>query len=220
MRVAAVLFDLDNTLWQRDGAVRRVAFAQHAAFSQLASVPADIYVERLITLDDRGRADKSLAYQQIVTDFGLPVDLVSPLRDHFWATYQTFCEPVPDAVPALTALRASGIRTGIITNGTIAVQEPKIAGLGLAPLMDVILVSEREGIRKPDAEIFHRALQRVGVTPSDAWFVGDHPEFDVRGAAEAGLTAVLVRSWAESAPHAAYSITALSQLLPLLQLGT
>src|SRR4029450_665152 len=67
------------------------------------------------------------------------------------------------------------------------VQEAKISRLGVSGLMDVVLISEREGVRKPDAEIFHRALGRLGVSPSDAWFVGDNPEDDVAGAAAAGL---------------------------------
>lgn len=212
----AILFDLDNTLWHRDVAVKRVAAAQHAAFTELAAVRADAYADRLLTLDDRGRAEKALVYEQIVKDFGLPADLASELRHHFWSSYKECCELAPEALPLLSALRAGGIKTGIITNGTMAVQDAKIAGLGLAPLMDVILVSEREGVRKPDREIFDRALSRLGVTASEAWFVGDHPEADIQGAAGAGLTAVWVRSWVDAAPHAAYAIDTLDQLLPLL----
>jgi putative hydrolase of the HAD superfamily len=213
----AVLFDLDNTLWSRDDAVRRLATTQHSAFAELAVVPVAQYAQRVIALDDRGRVDKSVVYQQIVRDFDLPDALAVALYDHFWTMYATFCEPVPDAVAVLTALRAAGFKTGIVTNGTVAIQDPKIAGLGLAPFMDVILVSEREGIRKPDSAIFHRAVTRSGVEPSEAWFVGDHPDADVRGAAEAGLTAVWLRSWADAAPYAAHTISALSELLPLLQ---
>jgi putative hydrolase of the HAD superfamily len=219
IRPRAVLFDLDNTLWRRDEAITRLAAAQHRAFTELAPVRGADYVRRLIDLDDRGRADKSLVYTQIVREFDLPVDLVAPLYDHFWSTYATFCEPVPDAVPVLTALRAAGIKTGIITNGTVAIQDPKIAALGLVPMMDVILVSEREGIRKPERAMFHRALGRIGVEATESWFVGDHPDADVRGAAEAGLTAVWLRSWADAAPYASHSIATLSELLSLAAVG-
>ena len=197
-----VLFDLDNTLWSRDAAVLRLAAAQHAAFAELASVPLDAYVHRLITVDDRGRTDKGLMYQQIVSEFDLPGGLVPTLRDHFWDTYQSFCTPAADAVPVLKALRGAGIKTGIITNGTVAVQDQKIVALGLDAWVDVILVSEREGVRKPEAEMFFRAVDRLSVEPRDAWFVGDHPDADVRGAAEAGMTAVLIRTWVQSAPDA------------------
>ena len=76
------------------------------------------------------------------------------LRTHFWTHFKNYFEPVPDAFGVLTALRAAGLKTGIITNGSIAAQDAKISGLGLAPLMDVILISEREGISKPDQQSF------------------------------------------------------------------
>jgi len=216
VEVRAVLFDLDHTLWERDAAVRRLFTAQHAGFATLAAVPREEYVERMVMLDEHGVADKTAMYEQVVREFGLQPSLADALRTHFWANFKNYFEPVSDALKVLHALRAAGFKTGIITNGSIAAQDAKISGLGLAPLMDVILVSEREGVRKPDRAIFQRALDRLGVHPGAAWFVGDHPEFDVRGAAEAGLTAVWVRSWAKEAPQATYTISALSDLLPLL----
>lgn len=215
-KVHAVLFDLDHTLWERDTAVRRLVAAQYDGSAALAAVPRDEYVERVLMLDDHGTADKKAMYEQVVREFGLQPSLAEELRTHFWANFKNYFEPVPDAFTVLNALRAAGLKTGIITNGSVAAQDAKISGLGLAPLMDVILVSEREGISKPDRAIFHRALDRLGVRPGAAWFVGDHPEFDVRGAAEAGLTAVWVRSWADAAPHATHTISALGELLPLL----
>jgi putative hydrolase of the HAD superfamily len=81
--------------------------------------------------------------------------------------------------------------------------------------MDTVLTSEREGVRKPDAAIFDRALTRLGVDAASAWFVGDHPDADIRGASQAGLTAVWRKSWRE-AVHATHTITALDELIPLL----
>lgn len=216
VEVQAVLFDLDHTLWERDAAVRRLFTAQHAGFAPLAAVPREEYVERIVMLDEHGVADKTAMYEQVVREFGLQPSLADALRTHFWANFKNYFEPVPDAFRVLNGLRAAGFKTGIITNGSIAAQDAKISGLGLAPLMDVILISEREGVSKPDQAIFQRALDRLGVHPGAAWFVGDHPEFDVRGAAEAGLTAVWVRSWATAAPQATYTISTLSELLPLL----
>jgi putative hydrolase of the HAD superfamily len=52
---------------------------------------------------------------------------------------------------------------------------------------DVVLISEAEGVRKPSAEIFRRALQRCEVEAGESVFVGDHPETDIEGARHAGL---------------------------------
>ena len=70
--------------------------------------------------------------------------------------------------------------------------------------MDVVLISEREGVRKPDREIFARALRRLELQADESWYVGDHPDVDIRGAADAGLAAVwrLTPYWPEPvAPH-------------------
>ncbi|HEY3889685.1 MAG TPA: HAD family hydrolase, partial [Caulobacteraceae bacterium] len=56
------------------------------------------------------------------------------------------------------------------------------------------------GLRKPDAAIFRHALADLGCDASEAWFVGDHPDLDVRGAHEAGLTAFWVRTGGFDAP--------------------
>lgn len=118
--------------------------------------------------------------------------------------------------PALHQLASLGLKLGIISNGATTTQEAKIVALGLEPLMDVILISEREGVRKPDPAIFNLALGRLGVRADAAWFVGDNPDADMRGASEAGLTAVLRRSWAPSAPHATHVIDSLDQLVQLV----
>jgi putative hydrolase of the HAD superfamily len=100
------------------------------------------------------------------------------------------CRLFPDAEPVLRALRARGYRLGIVTNGSVHLQGGKIAHLGLAPLVEVVLISEREAVRKPAREIFLRAAERLGVPAPECLFVGDNPEADVAGALAAGMRAV------------------------------
>jgi len=57
-------------------------------------------------------------------------------------------------------------------------------------MFDAILISDAEGISKPDPRIFHRALEGLHVNSAQAVFVGDHPEVDVAGARAAGMRAI------------------------------
>ena len=57
-------------------------------------------------------------------------------------------------------------------------------------MFDTILISDAEGISKPQPEIFHRALERLNSHPAQAVFVGDHPEVDMAGARAAGIRAI------------------------------
>jgi putative hydrolase of the HAD superfamily len=93
----------------------------------------------------------------------------------------------------LEALRGRGLKTAIVAN---AWPEPArllradIDAFGLATLVDACVISSDVGARKPDAAIFLHALERLGVDPLAAMFVGDGLVADVQGAATVGMTTV------------------------------
>jgi HAD superfamily hydrolase (TIGR01509 family) len=89
----------------------------------------------------------------------------------------------------LEALRARGLKLGLVSN---AFDPPDLlhrdlAQLGIAERLDVALFSSEVGRRKPDPEIFRRALDALGVDPPDALFVGDTLASDIAGAAALGM---------------------------------
>jgi len=45
---------------------------------------------------------------------------------------------------------------------------------------------------KPDVEVFHYALQKLKIAPSEAVFIGDEIEADYKGAQKSGLAAYLI----------------------------
>jgi putative hydrolase of the HAD superfamily len=118
----------------------------------------------------------------------------------------------------LLALRATGIRLGVVTNGGGANQRAKIEALGLRHYVDSIIISGEVGVEKPDARIFALALAELGCEPARAWFVGDHPHNDALGAANAGLHAIWlrgVRPWPAGVEPAGRSVDSLRELLAL-----
>jgi putative hydrolase of the HAD superfamily len=184
----AILFDLDGTLWDRTNAVRALATEQHKELRDaLGHIPRDRYVDRIIRLDDLGRVDKRVLYETIGVEFNLSGAEVARLHADFWARFASHTRPFPEVIQTLHRLRDGGIKLGIVSNGSTAVQEAKITQLGLSALVDAVLISEREGIRKPDPKIFHLALARLGAEASEAWFVGDNPDDDIAGALAVGL---------------------------------
>lgn len=62
--------------------------------------------------------------------------------------------------------------------------------LGIENYFDAILISEWEGIKKPNPEIFKRALSKLDAAAYESMYVGDHPENDVLGSKNIGLSAV------------------------------
>jgi putative hydrolase of the HAD superfamily len=188
---AAVLFDLDGTLYDRDALVESIAGIQYD--SHRGAVPEmsrETFVRLIIEMDDHGMADKLAGYRALAAEWGRPTELGDGLLEHFWALYDRQLQAPEDTHETLKALRAAGVRLGLITNGGATRQLKKLELMGLTDAFDAVLVSESEGVRKPEREIFDRALLRLGVGPAAAVFVGDNPEADVAGALGAGLAAI------------------------------
>jgi HAD superfamily hydrolase (TIGR01549 family) len=93
--------------------------------------------------------------------------------------------PYPDTAPTLVALRARGIRIGIVSNVPQDLRSI-FAAHGLADLVDAFTHSFEVGAEKPDPRIFLRACEALGTSPGETLMVGDHPVADA-GAIKAGL---------------------------------
>lgn len=213
--IRAVLFDLDGTLFDRDSAVRSLCETQYVLFEpELTAVSRATFVSRLLELDGHGLGDKEMVYRCLALEFDLSAALAARLLEDFWGRYHRFCRPFPDAVSTLEALRTRDMVIGLVSNGRRAIQDGTIDALGIRPLLDAILISEVEGVRKPDRAMFERAAARLGVTPSECCHVGDHPDVDIAGARAAGMKAVWKRVTYWAQPYEAVPIIdTLSDLL-------
>jgi putative hydrolase of the HAD superfamily len=99
----------------------------------------------------------------------------------------------PGAVPALVALRAEGLRIGMLSNThwPRAFHERFLERDGLARLIDARLYTSEMPFQKPHPSAFLAAAGALGVDPHHAVFVGDRPLDDVSGAQSVGMRTVL-----------------------------
>jgi HAD superfamily hydrolase (TIGR01549 family) len=91
----------------------------------------------------------------------------------------------------LARARAQGLRLGVVSNSEGKLSE-LFARLSIDHYFELVVDSALEGVRKPDPEIFRRALARLRIAPDAALYAGDIPEVDVVGARAAGVDAVLI----------------------------
>jgi HAD superfamily hydrolase (TIGR01509 family) len=94
----------------------------------------------------------------------------------------------------LSELKGRGLRLGLLSNTMWPgqIHSEGMSRLGLIEFFDVLVFSGDVGLWKPNAPAFHYVTDRLGVSPAEAVFVGDHLEADVLGAQNAGLRAVWI----------------------------
>jgi HAD superfamily hydrolase (TIGR01549 family) len=98
---------------------------------------------------------------------------------------------MPGAREVLAELAGHGYLLGVISNSDGRL-EAILDETGLAEYLSVIVDSHVVGIEKPDPRIFHLALERTGVPPAQAIYVGDFYSLDIISARHAGLDAILL----------------------------
>ncbi|WLW51971.1 HAD family hydrolase [Streptomyces sp. YU58] len=129
----------------------------------------------------------------------------------------------PDVLPVLDALAASH-RHAVLSNSSIHVQDRKLRVLGVHGRFEAILCAAELGVSKPEARAFLAACEALELDPHQVAYVGDHPEIDGRGAADAGLLSVWIDRdgvyTGAAAPAGPHRIASLAELPALLGADT
>ncbi|MGE8205687.1 HAD family hydrolase [Heyndrickxia sp. NPDC080065] len=189
--IKAVIFDLDGTLLNRDESVIKFIDNQYERLNQWVShIPKEKYITRFIELDKHGYVWKDQVYQQLTRELNITGLTWEDLLKDYISQFKNNCIPFPNLFRMLDELRNNNFSLGIITNGLGHFQMDNIKALGIEKYFQTILVSEWEGIKKPDPEIFHRALEQLNVLPNQSIYVGDHPENDVKAAQNVGMKGI------------------------------
>jgi putative hydrolase of the HAD superfamily len=185
----AVLFDWGDTLarWEWSDELHDAGHA--AGFRAIGREPdaerTRQYRTELLPLVDEGD------YRELMRDWLAPV--TDEELDRFLAAEYAAWQPghhlAPTTPVLLEALRDRGLKTGLISNGFDPpdLVRAELARLGVAQLLDVIVMSGDVGARKPDPAIFRHALEQLGVAPENALMVGDSVPNDIAGAKAIGM---------------------------------
>jgi putative hydrolase of the HAD superfamily len=117
-------------------------------------------------------------------------ELVNEIADGFHVARIKTIQPFPGAIDALRHFRDMGIRLALITNGSTKIQRLKIDKFKLDRFFDHVLVEDEFGAGKPEKEVYLHTLNELGVTPQEAWMVGDNLACDVAGPQRVGIFAI------------------------------
>ncbi len=181
----AVCFDLDGTLFDDRQYVR--AGLEAAAEELAAREGVDLRAELLAAYFRRGITERT--FDVVLSEAGLSTDHVPALVDAYHGIDASLV-PYPDAEATLTKL-CGEYRLGLVTGGRNG--RTKLRRLGLARYFGAVVVTPERGEEKTESAPFVDALAALGVSPSDAAYVGDRPTLDVRRPADLGMATIRVR---------------------------
>lgn len=131
-------------------------------------------------------------FEQLAGEGGPPLSIATAhaIADRLTAYREEQVCVFPGAIEAVEALRAEGIRLGMVTNGASQPQRAKIEQFDLARHFDHVQVEGEMGFGKPEERAYRHALQALDAQPSDAWMVGDNLEWEVAAPQRIGMAGI------------------------------
>jgi len=197
----AILFDAGNTLVWLDHPYLVQLLGEHGIATTsddllAAESDAKLILDEMVRGgnggDDRSRG--RIYFAEIFRRLGVAPEHFPPLAERLFARHaeRNLWSLVHDHTTAtLEELRGLGYRLGVISNADGRV-EALLDSLGLRAHFEFVIDSGVVGVEKPDPRIFRMGVERMGVEPHEAVYVGDIYEIDVVGARNAGLHPYLI----------------------------
>lgn len=179
--VSALIFDLDQTLFDR-----QQAFDDW--MESLDITPSER--SRLRGLDANGEGDRRIFLDAATSITRHRID-----QHEFVESLLHFAQPDVTLIGLLKPLRVS-FDLAILTNGGAASQQSKIHSLGLLEVFSKnrIYISAEIGFEKPDPHAFHHVAESLGVANEACCYFGDRIETDVMAARRARWRAIHIGS--------------------------
>lgn len=188
--IRAVLFDVDGTLMDNNQLhiqAWKEAFKPYKDFDEAellryVGMGSDTYVQSLAPeLDPAGR---------------------EAIRDRKRAIYKVIgakAAPFAGARAALDAAHQKGLAIALASSANRVEIERYVALMGVAPMLSAMITASDVARTKPEPDLFLAALDKLNVSPAEAFVVGDTP-YDVQAASQAGMPTVAVLSGGFAGP--------------------
>jgi len=220
--IAAITFDLDDTLWPILPTILRAEEILHHWLTEncprlsleqteMAQLRQEVIARHPAIAHDFS-ALRKVALREVLLPAGYDQPTVEAAFDVFFAARHevTLFE---DSLPCLQQLGRQ-FRLGAISNGNAELER-----VGLSPHFEFAINARGVGKAKPHPMIFAAAIERFDLPAHQILHVGDHPKEDVDGALDAGMQAIWLNRSGQVKPHArAQTVASLAELAALIAL--
>jgi len=190
LKVRAIIFDLDDTLFDCYGLLVEAARRRAARAMVQAGLPCtedEAYRKQIELAEAHGpRFD---VFDAMADLYKMPRSLTQVALAAYNSDEVGDIAPFPDVPATLAELRAQGYKLLLFTSGVYARQQKKIDALGIRQYFDEVMVNDAEmGEHRDDC--FADLLARHHLKPEEAVCVGDRIQSEIKTANSLGLITV------------------------------
>ena len=188
--VRACVFDAYGTLFDYASAAARCRDALGERLAPLTALWRDKQLQYTWLRAVQGRHADFWQVTGEALDFTLET---LGVRDPTLAARLMDLYRTPDAFPEVPAmlrrLKAAGMPTAVLSNGSPEMLAAAVEHAGLGPLLDTVLSVEEVGVYKPHPKVYQLAVERLGV-PSRAIAFQSSNAWDAYAASAFGMQVV------------------------------
>jgi putative hydrolase of the HAD superfamily len=224
-RTTAIIFDLDNTLWEVWPVIVR---AEQAMYEYLGTrypkIVARYGIEALRTVREQVALDEphmghDFTYLRLASlrrcarETGYEECIAEEVFDVFYRA-RNDVTLYRDVEPTLARLHGR-YRLFTLTNGNA-----DLAAIGLDRYFEGSFAARTIGALKPHPSVFQHVLDRAGLSAAEVIHIGDDPVADVQGARSAGMQSLWLNRvgarWPENMGALPTTLSKLDELVDLL----
>ncbi|MBM2833088.1 MAG: Gluconeosis factor [Candidatus Brocadiaceae bacterium] len=190
MKIKAVIFDLDDTLYDCSGSLIDASRSRAAKALVEAGLPCteeEVYQLQKELTEKYGPYYH--VFNEIVNKYNADSKLVTIAYKAYNSSEVSEIKPFPYIIPTLKELKGKGYKLFLLTVGVHERQEKKINILGLKPYFDEIVISDQE-IGLPLEDCMRDLVGRHDINFGEAVMVGDRVREELRIAKSLGMTTI------------------------------
>jgi 2-haloacid dehalogenase len=188
--VEACVFDAYGTLFDFASAARACADIPRDAADRLTALWRDKQLQYTWLRAAQGRHADFWQVTADALDFAMETLGIGNaiLRDRLMSLYLEL-DAFPEVPQVLQRLKQAGLRTAILSNGTLTMLEAAVKHARLGGLIDSILSVEEVGVYKPHPKVYQLAVERLSVAAPTIAFQSSN-SWDAHAASAFGMQVV------------------------------
>lgn len=194
--IQAVVFDLDNTLWDFMKAKR---VAVEAAVEAMIDAGLDLSKEEMINrifnlYSVEGIEDQQIFDKILLQEFGkIDYKILAAGIIGYRRAKEGALTLYPHVMSTLMTIAKQGIKMAVISDAPRLAVWLRLCSFNLQPVFDQVITFDDTGERKPSPKPFRRLLELWPLDPQHVVMVGDWAERDVVGAKQVGMKTIFAR---------------------------